>query len=204
MGGWVRVCVGLAATARSAVACCGYAPVATIECIQSSDLLTEGDHVLEVGCGWGSFAMRAAQRTGCRVTGITVSKEQLAEATARVKAAGLADRVTLMFCDYRECPGAGTYDKVGARLQAVDLPQPCHVSTWRRGRSGLQCRPLAADAAPLLAQPWACVAHVPSLLSQVVSSSELTEVVKHLLCGPPTPSFTSAFPSPNCRWSAAR
>ncbi len=68
--------------------------------------------MLEVGCGWGSFAMRAAQRTGCRVTGITVSKEQLAEATARVKAAGLADRVTLTFCDYRECPGAGTYDKV--------------------------------------------------------------------------------------------
>lgn len=72
-----------------------------------------GDHVLEVGCGWGSFAMRAAQRTGCRITGITVSKEQLAEATARVKAAGLADRVTLLFCDYRECPGAGSYDKVG-------------------------------------------------------------------------------------------
>ena len=69
--------------------------------------------MLEVGCGWGSFAMRAAQRTGCRVTGITVSKEQLAEATARVKAAGLADRITLLFCDYRECPGAGTYDKVG-------------------------------------------------------------------------------------------
>ena len=68
--------------------------------------------MLEVGCGWGSFAIRAAQRTGCRVTGITVSKEQLAEATARVKAAGLADRVTLTFCDYRECPGAGTYDKV--------------------------------------------------------------------------------------------
>ena len=42
--------------------------------------------MLEVGCGWGSFAMRAAQRTGCRVTGITVSKEQLAEATARAGA----------------------------------------------------------------------------------------------------------------------
>lgn len=75
-----------------------------------------GDHVLEVGCGWGSFAMRAAQRTGCRVTGITVSKEQLAEATARVKAAGLADRVTLLFCDYRECPGAGSYDKVRGQV----------------------------------------------------------------------------------------
>lgn len=39
----------------------------------------------------------------CRWTGITVSKEQLAEATARVKAAGLSDRITLLFCDYRYC-----------------------------------------------------------------------------------------------------
>ncbi len=57
--------------------------------------------MLEVGCGWGSFAMRAASTTGCRVTGLTISKEQLAEATARVKAAGLEDRVKLLFCDYR-------------------------------------------------------------------------------------------------------
>ncbi|KAG1678525.1 hypothetical protein FOA52_014559 [Chlamydomonas sp. UWO 241] len=70
------------------------------------------DHVLEIGCGWGGFAIRAAQTTGCRVTGLTISKEQLAEATARVKAAGLEDRVHLMFCDYRDCPGEGTYDKV--------------------------------------------------------------------------------------------
>jgi hypothetical protein len=48
-----------------------------------------------------------------RVTGITVSKEQLAEATLRVKAAGLSHAVTLLFCDYREVPGLGSYDKVG-------------------------------------------------------------------------------------------
>ncbi len=56
----------------------------------------------------GSLAWRS-----CRVTGLTLSKEQLEEATTRVKAAGLQDRVTLMFCDYRDCPGVGTYDKVG-------------------------------------------------------------------------------------------
>ncbi len=63
--------------------------------------ITATDHVLEIGCGWGSMAVRAAQTTGCRWTGVTVSKEQLAEATARVEAAGLSDRVTLLFCDYR-------------------------------------------------------------------------------------------------------
>ncbi|GAX82389.1 hypothetical protein CEUSTIGMA_g9817.t1 [Chlamydomonas eustigma] len=79
--------------------------------IKQADI-KEGDHVLEIGCGWGGFAIRAAQTTGCRVTGLTISKEQLSEATARVKAAGLENKVTLLFCDYRDCPGAGTYDKV--------------------------------------------------------------------------------------------
>jgi len=60
------------------------------------------DHVLEIGCGWGSFAIRAASTTGCRVTGITISTEQLAEARKRVKQAGLDDRVNLIICDYRK------------------------------------------------------------------------------------------------------
>ncbi|CAG9462248.1 unnamed protein product [Pedinophyceae sp. YPF-701] len=70
------------------------------------------DHVLEIGCGWGSFAIRAASTTGCRVTGLTLSKEQLSEATRRVQDAGLDARVTLLYCDYRDCPGAGTFDRV--------------------------------------------------------------------------------------------
>ncbi|CAD7695206.1 unnamed protein product [Ostreobium quekettii] len=74
--------------------------------------ITSTDNVLEIGCGWGSFAIRAAQSTGCTVTGLTISKAQLGEAQARVKAAGLEDRVKLMLCDYRQCPGAGTFDKV--------------------------------------------------------------------------------------------
>eukprot|EP00878_Enallax_costatus_P015331 GHUV01016058.1.p1 GENE.GHUV01016058.1~~GHUV01016058.1.p1 ORF type:complete len:614 (+),score=192.40 GHUV01016058.1:388-2229(+) len=79
--------------------------------IAAADLKPE-DHVLEIGCGWGSFAIRAASTVGCRVTGLTLSKEQLAEATARVAAAGLSDKVQLLFCDYRDCPGLGSYDKV--------------------------------------------------------------------------------------------
>jgi cyclopropane-fatty-acyl-phospholipid synthase len=80
-----------------------------------------GDHVLEIGCGWGSFAIRAASKTGCRVTGVTISKEQLAEATARVKAAGLQDRVNLVFCDYRDIPG-GWWSLVTEALRAMHLP----------------------------------------------------------------------------------
>jgi cyclopropane-fatty-acyl-phospholipid synthase len=77
------------------------AQLAKLDAVIAAAGLTATDHVLEIGCGWGSFAMRAASMTGCRVTGLTLSKEQLAEATARVAAAGLGDRVTLLFCDYR-------------------------------------------------------------------------------------------------------
>ena len=71
-----------------------------------------GHKVLEIGCGWGSFAMRAASTTGCHVVGLTLSKEQLAEATQRVKEAGLEDKITLLYCDYRDTPDLGTYDRV--------------------------------------------------------------------------------------------
>ena len=51
------------------------------------------DHVLEIGCGWGGFAIHAARQTGCRVTGLTISAEQAKLARERVAAAGLSDRV---------------------------------------------------------------------------------------------------------------
>lgn len=72
--------------------------------------ITADDHVLEVGCGWGSFAIVAAQRTGCRVTGITLSKEQLKLAQERAAAAGVSDRVDFQLCDYRHV--TGLYDKI--------------------------------------------------------------------------------------------
>ena len=48
------------------------------------------------------------QTTGCSIIGLTLSKEQLSEATQRVQAAGLEGQVDLMFCDYRDCPGGYT------------------------------------------------------------------------------------------------
>lgn len=72
--------------------------------------LTADDHLLEIGTGWGSLAIRAAQRSGCRVTTTTLSEEQLQYATERVRAEGLSDRITLLLKDYRHLEGQ--YDKI--------------------------------------------------------------------------------------------
>jgi len=69
-----------------------------------------GDHILEIGCGWGAFAEMAARDFGCRVTGLTLSEEQHAYADARMHRAGVADRVDIEFRDYRDERGA--YDHV--------------------------------------------------------------------------------------------
>jgi len=71
------------------------------------------DHVLEIGTGWGSFAMEAVARTGCRVTSITLSVEQKALAEKRVSAAGMADKINVLLCDYRALPAPRKkFDKV--------------------------------------------------------------------------------------------
>src|SRR5918999_4297874 len=72
--------------------------------------LGPGDHVLEIGTGWGSFALHAAERFGCRVTTTTISREQHEAATRRVRDAGLGDRVTVLPQDYRDL--RGRYDKL--------------------------------------------------------------------------------------------
>jgi cyclopropane-fatty-acyl-phospholipid synthase len=72
--------------------------------------LQRSDHLLEVGSGWGGFAMYAAEHYGCGVTSITISEEQLALARKRVVEAGLEDLVDIQFRDYRDV--AGAYDKI--------------------------------------------------------------------------------------------
>jgi cyclopropane-fatty-acyl-phospholipid synthase len=68
------------------------------------------DHVLEIGTGWGAFALHAAATRGCRVTTTTISRRQHDYAVERVRRAGLADRVTVCMRDYRDL--SGSYDKV--------------------------------------------------------------------------------------------
>ncbi|HTO17646.1 MAG TPA: C17 cyclopropane fatty acid synthase CfaB [Pseudomonas sp.] len=74
--------------------------------------LQPGDRLLDVGCGWGGLARFAAREYGAQVTGITLSRQQLALARERVAAEGLADRVSLELMDYRDLPGDGRFDKV--------------------------------------------------------------------------------------------
>jgi cyclopropane-fatty-acyl-phospholipid synthase len=69
-----------------------------------------GQHILEIGCGWGGLAEYAARTYGCHVTGVTISQAQLDYARVRIANAGLSDRVTLKFCDYRDIQGQ--YDAV--------------------------------------------------------------------------------------------
>lgn len=72
--------------------------------------LQPGDHLVEIGTGWGGLAVHAASRFGCRVTTTTISKEQHALAVERVAAAGLSDRVTVLLEDYRDL--RGEFDKL--------------------------------------------------------------------------------------------
>jgi cyclopropane-fatty-acyl-phospholipid synthase len=86
------------------------AEVEKLEMICNKLDLSEGDRVLDIGCGWGGFAKYAAETRGCRVTGISISKEQIAY--AREYVAGLP--VDIVECDYRDLPSrfdAGHFDK---------------------------------------------------------------------------------------------
>lgn len=89
--------------------------------------LGPADHLLEIGTGWGGFAIHAASRYGCKVTTTTISGEQYALAAERVAQAGLGERITLLQQDYRDL--GGTYDAVVSieMLEAVGL---AHYDTY--------------------------------------------------------------------------
>ncbi|MCO4794860.1 MAG: class I SAM-dependent methyltransferase [Bacteriovoracaceae bacterium] len=72
--------------------------------------IQSGDHILEVGCGWGGFAEYATTHYDCKVTGITISKEQYKFAVERIEKANLQDKVTILLQDYRDL--SGQFDKV--------------------------------------------------------------------------------------------
>jgi len=72
--------------------------------------LCENDHVIEIGSGWGGFACFAAKTTGCKVTTVTISKEQYSEALSQVKRQGLEKNVSVQLQDYRDIKGQ--YDKL--------------------------------------------------------------------------------------------
>lgn len=72
--------------------------------------LDRDSHLLEIGTGWGGLSIHLAQRSGCRVTTTTISKEQAALARERIAEAGLEDRIEVLETDYRDL--TGTYDRL--------------------------------------------------------------------------------------------
>ena len=106
--------------------------------------LAAGDRVLEIGTGWGGFAVHAAARYHCHVTTTTISQRQYEFARRRVRDAGLEDRVTVLADDYRDLQG--TFDKVIAieMIEAVD---------WREYDTFFaHCRRLTHDGGALAMQ----------------------------------------------------
>ena len=90
-------------------------------------------HVLEIGCGWGSFALMAAGEYGARVTGLTISERQAGLARERVAAAGLADRVEIRLQDYRTLEGRFTSIASIEMLEAIGHAQyPVFLATCDR------------------------------------------------------------------------
>lgn len=75
--------------------------------------LSANDHLLEIGTGWGGFAIHAAYHYGCRVTTTTISRQQYDMALQRIREAGLSDRITVLLLDYRDLPNlGGQFDKL--------------------------------------------------------------------------------------------
>ena len=89
------------------------------------------DHVLEIGTGWGSFAMRAVERTGCKVTSVTLSIEQKELAEERIREAGMSDSITVLLCDYRnvEPPKSGAFDKV-VSIEMLEAVGQAYLETY--------------------------------------------------------------------------
>ena len=85
------------------------------------------DHVVEIGTGWGGFALHAARTRGCRVTTTTISREQHALASQRVAEAGLDGRVTVLLSDYRDL--RGEYDKL-VSIEMVEAIGPQYLDTY--------------------------------------------------------------------------
>ena len=110
---------------------------------QEIDLRPE-HHVLEIGCGWGGFAEYAATEIGCRVSGLTISREQHDYAQRRLAKAGLAERTDIRFQDYRD--ETGRYD----RIVSIEMFEAVGERYWKPyfakldsclvngGRAGLQ------------------------------------------------------------------
>jgi cyclopropane-fatty-acyl-phospholipid synthase len=108
---------------------------AKLEHICRKLILKPGELLLDIGCGWGALVIYAAQHFGVKAHGITLSQQQFELATARIKAAGLENQVSLSLCDYRDIKGTSVYDKIVSvgMFEHVGLKNlPLYFSTVHR------------------------------------------------------------------------
>jgi cyclopropane-fatty-acyl-phospholipid synthase len=151
--------------------------------------LSQQHHVLEIGTGWGSFAIHAARHYGCRVTTTTISAEQHALAVERVEQAGLSDKVEILLADYRDLKGQfdqivsiemieavghdylGTYFESCARLlredgamllQGITMPDQRYAEYLRR-----------SDFIQMMIFPGSCCPALTAMLEAVNNSTDM-------------------------------
>jgi len=147
------------------------------------------DRVLEIGTGWGGFALHAAGRYGCRVTTTTISPSQFELARERVRAAGLDDRITVLLEDYRDL--TGSYDKLVSieMIEAIghryfgEFFRQCASRLVPRGRMLLQSITIAdrhyarardeVDFIKRYIFPGCCIPSVSALAQAMAESSDL-------------------------------
>ncbi|MGA7982121.1 MAG: cyclopropane-fatty-acyl-phospholipid synthase family protein [Chromatiaceae bacterium] len=140
--------------------------------------LGPGDHVLEIGTGWGGFALHAAGTYGCRVTTVTLSRRQLELARERIESAGLADRIEVRLADYRDLDGQ--YDKL-VSIEMVEAVGADHLGTYFR-----QCSRLLKAGGAMLLQAI-------TIADQRYASAlrEVDFIQKHIFPGGFLPSVTA-------------
>lgn len=119
------------------------ASIAKLDQICRQLALKPGEHVLEIGTGWGSFAIHAASTYGCRVTTTTISTQQHDLAVQRIAAAGLSDRITVLLKDYRDLKGQ--YDKL-VSIEMIEAVGHAFLDTYFRQCAAL----LKPDGAMML------------------------------------------------------
>lgn len=106
--------------------------------------LCPADHIVEIGSGWGGFAIHAAGQYGCRVTTTTISREQFQWARERIREKGLDDRIELLLCDYRDL--RGQYDKA-VSIEMIEAVGEKMFDTYFR-----QCTRLLKPSGTMLLQ----------------------------------------------------
>lgn len=156
----------------------GEASTAKLERICHKLDLRPDDQVLEIGTGWGGFALHAASRYGCRVTTVTLSRQQLELARERVQSAGLADRVEVRLADYRDLDGQ--FDKL-VSIEMVEAVGADHLETYFR-----QC-------GRLLKPGGAMVLQAITIADRYYASAlrEVDFIQKHIFPGGFLPSVTA-------------